>query len=1249
MSLEQRTHVAPIADLYPGRSFVTHVTPGHDGPIAVTASVGAEPCDVRAELSSGDGVVRARYAGPLAQLDLRADVVIATPVEPRWTVRLTNTSQTVRGGGDVLVSYPADVVARELVTRERFDELARVALRELKPSLTLDGDELKVTVDERHLDDVPEDWRAFSRRIALAGLPDVEVVRLAPVTKLRLGLVAATDGFPYGAIEAAVTVDDVGVRVLRLPLGGARNATLTVRVGVGLDRQRMSFGPVQVKLAWNPSGLANLAVVRSKIERKLTDELTAQLATRGLGLRKLTAMAEKLFAMVELLDLRITTAGIRARYVAPPATTAPTPTTPAPTPRGRLQRLVVVMMENRSYDHMLRALFAQRPELGVATPYHEDHGGARWQVEESRTSKVIDDPPHSSKAQAMQAAGRWCEAYARAHADKPRTPDRNQPGEVLRYLRRDDIPIYEHLTQHACVCLDWRAAIPGQTWPNRCYSLAGSSDGILDNGHGGFDFYDRLTVCDVLEAQRVPWHYYYSDVPFLELYRRWAGNPVRPDGTRRLGPLSTFFADAAAGTLPRVTWVEPNISDFGSELGSDDHPPADVKHGQYFIRQVYEAMRSYQTRRLADAADARARGDLAAAEVATSDAHDWMLVITYDEHGGFWDSAGPGPVVPDDHADTAKRGFRVPAFLVSPWLPASTCEAALDHASLVRTVLDQFCAPGSSIAELARVAASTGLTDVLDGGVGLGWPSPLPEPRPLPAAPSLPAHFAPPQQGHESAVASEPGATTRLWNDFAAARDALVRAREAPGFAIGGGVLSSGTESSISTATTATTLGPPPLPEPGAIFEGLAIDTDDDTALASVLAATGWRHQGFGADPRSSLLVPPGAVPLVEVWRQVLELRARFPAVDLEPLWEIVGPPVEHRAEDAADGAAMGWALDAINARDAWNLASPTGRHRGAGVVVAHLDTGWTDHHELAGVFDPNLGWDFVDGDPIARDGLQHGPGLFPGHGTATASVLASRAHGRITGAAPEATLIEYRVSRSVVHLSTRRMARAIDAAVAAGAHVISISAGGLWSRALRKAVRKAIAAGVIIVAAAGNYVGVTVWPAAYAGVIALGASTHQDRRWWASSFGSHVALAAPGAGVDCAAAGDDPAAVRRGSGTSYATALTAGALATWLSFHGRDRLLSLYGARGLAAAARRALVATARPPTLAGLGAGILDMHALLRAEPRFDPLSWFGAEAAIVDDDSPRDERDEVERFFRTLGGVLGQPWRDLPGAPR
>ncbi len=1254
MSFEQRTQQQPIVDLYPGRAFLARFTPGHSGTVTVTTAVGADPCNVVAELRDGAGAVHARFTGKLAKLSMAATITVDRPRSPQWTVHLTNTSDTVVGGGDLIVSYPADVVDTP-ITMARLDDLAAMARRELHPEVTLSGGKLHVAVDERFASHLPDDWKAFPAVIPVPVLPDLVIDRLAPVNKVGLRFAPGSAEFPRGCIEVVLQADDIHAKAAGIPLGGATAATLTVRVGVGIERQRMFLGPVVVALDWKATGLANLGAVRSYVENKLRTKIEAVLATDAIApLGKATQMAMKIFRMVEWIDLRITAAGLVMRHVAAPTTAATPPNVTAPPPRGRMKRLVVVMMENRSYDHMLRSLFASRADLGAAVGYGEDLGGKHYQVEESATSKVRDDPPHGSWSQLnLQAASKWCEAYDRAHASKPAATRHNDPGEVLRYLRAAVIPTYRFLADQACVCVDWRAAIPGQTWPNRNYGLSGSSDGILDNGKGGFDFYDLLTVCDVLEAQRVRWRYYYSDVPFLELYRRWAGNPPRPDGSVRMHRVTRFLDDAATGDLPTVTWIEPNISDFGSEAGTDDHPPADAKHGQYFIRQVYEAMRAYQTKRLKDADAARRRGDAAAEATARADANDWLLVVTYDEHGGFWDSAGIGPAVDDDFADTRRRGFRVPGFFISPWLGRSICKVPLDHASMVRTVLDQFCAPEGAISRLARVAHANGFADILDGGAGGAWPQPLPAARAMPPAPALTADFTPPDFGQEAqfdTIDLDRGDGVRQWEEFRRARDRVIERREAAAAVTivdGAG----GSEGGVVGATTVSAAAPAapivtaPTLTPGATFDALAVTGADDDLIDAIAAATGWRRQPLSR--LASLFVPDDDVSIGDAWKQLAELRARFPRAEFEALWDAIGKQAADTDLDTT--APLNWALDAICARDAWKLPSPSGRHRGAGIVVAHLDTGWTDHRELAGVFDRTLGWDFVDGDPVAQDPLHHGPLWFPGHGTATASVLASREvdGGTLIGAAPEATLLEFRISRSVVHLSTRRMAKAILAAVDAGAHVISISAGGLRSRLLRAAVKSATDRGVVVVAAAGNYVGMVVWPAQYPEVIALGATTPTGAKWRWSSSGPRVALAAPGGSVDCAQAGGDETRVHRSSGTSFSAALAAGAIATWLSFHGRDRLLELYRPSGLAMAARRLLCSSAAGPALHGLGAGRLDLCAFLATEPRFDEQSWFGQESSIVDGDTPADAAAEQRQFFETLGGLVGEDWRALASA--
>ncbi len=201
---------------------------------------------------------------------------------------------------------------------------------------------------------------------------------------------------------------------------------------------------------------------------------------------------------------------------------------------------------------------------------------------------------------------------------------------------------------------------------------------------------------------------------------------------------------------------------------------------------------------------------------------------------------------------------------------------------------------------------------------------------------------------------------------------------------------------------------------------------------------------------------------------------------------------------------------------------------------------------------------------------------------------------------------------------------------------------------------RRATDAGVVVVAAAGNYSAWTVWPARFPEVIACGACDHDLRRWRWTSGRDPIDVYAPGAGVWVANAGDPATLVRRGNGTSFAAAVTAGAVATWLSFHGRDRLLARFGRAGLAAAARTALVASA---ARSAMGSAVLDLHALLeQALPDVDPRSYFGrleSTTDVIEDPAPELPTGVAAPspavaaelgFFTQLGQLRGGDWRAL-----
>ena len=262
------------------------------------------------------------------------------------------------------------------------------------------------------------------------------------------------------------------------------------------------------------------------------------------------------------------------------------------------------------------------------------------------------------------------------------------------------------------------------------------------------------------------------------------------------------------------------------------------------------------------------------------------------------------------------------------------------------------------------------------------------------------------------------------------------------------------------------------------------------------------------------------------------------------------------------------WHLRQMQVGAAWSMPPrPGGRARGAGIRVGHPDTGWTAHPEVEPALDKRAGFDFVDDDSDARDPL--GSSFFlrqPGHGTRTGSVIAARFPGGlpagagttddIAGVAPDATIVPIRAIRSVVIFYNSDVVRAIDHAVAAGCHVISMSLGGVGGSELRRAVDRAVAADVIVCAAAGNCVGWVVEPASFPGCIAVGGTNPDLHPWKGSSAGAKVEVSAPGTQVWAArpdARGAAPLTAR-GQGTSFAVASVAGAAALWLAHHGRDQ-----------------------------------------------------------------------------------------------
>jgi hypothetical protein len=356
------------------------------------------------------------------------------------------------------------------------------------------------------------------------------------------------------------------------------------------------------------------------------------------------------------------------------------------------------------------------------------------------------------------------------------------------------------------------------------------------------------------------------------------------------------------------------------------------------------------------------------------------------------------------------------------------------------------------------------------------------------------------------------------------------------------------------------------------------------------------------------------------------------------------------------------WALTNIRCQEAWELEPG----QGAGILVGHPDTGYTDHPELElDSLDLTRAWDVLDNDADAHDPVAPRvwwrPLESPGHGTETASVIAGRAVGVITGAAPGAKVVPLRTIKSVVQVFDGDVGIAVERARQAGCDVVSMSLGGVgFAGAVRDAIRAAVEAGMIVMAAAGNDVRLVTAPASWPECLAIAATGFGSEPWSGSSRGSAVDLCAPGDGVWVAAPSRDDGGlqyrVEPHSGTSFAVAHAAGVAALWLAYHGgAQRLRRRYRPQNLQRLFLTLARQTARKP--AGwdgrrFGAGILDARALLEADLP-DPAAFGRVPARTGPDGARPVALDRLARLWPQLtkaqvrsglGAELGKRGKEL-----
>ena len=319
-----------------------------------------------------------------------------------------------------------------------------------------------------------------------------------------------------------------------------------------------------------------------------------------------------------------------------------------PPEQSGIEHVIVVTMENRSFDHMLGWLphaDGLQEDLTFVDSSGVPHVTVRLAPDYQGCAHP--DPDHSYEGGRIEYNGGACDGWLRAGANDEY---------AIGYYGKKDLPFFGSAAPRWTVCDHYFSAIMAGTFPNRIYQHAAQTDRLANT----FELSTLPTIWDRLAEAGLEGRYYFSDLPFLAL---WGSTYV--DISR---PLSAFFADAAAGTLPNVAFVEPRF--LGEEVGAsnDDHPFADIRNGQAFMNAVYSA-------------------------VTRSPAwQNTVFVINYDEWGGFFDHVPP-PTAPIPAADQAAGnqdgllGFRTPCLVISPFAKREhVSHLAFDHTSILKMI-----------------------------------------------------------------------------------------------------------------------------------------------------------------------------------------------------------------------------------------------------------------------------------------------------------------------------------------------------------------------------------------------------------------------------------------------------------------------------------------------------------------------------------------------------------------------------------
>ncbi len=308
---------------------------------------------------------------------------------------------------------------------------------------------------------------------------------------------------------------------------------------------------------------------------------------------------------------------------------------------SQIKHIIVVMMENRSFDHFLGWLpnangkqsgLTYLDVNGISHPTHD--------LAPDWTGCGYNDPDHSYDGARVEVDNGLMDGFMKTTAADTY---------AIGYYQESANHFFPQFARHFTTCDMYFPSMLGPTFPNRIFQLCGQTDRLDDS----VDLCSYPTIFDHCKQAGVSSKYYYGNVPFLTLF------PL--DALLYANSFSDFLSDCANGTLPAVSFVDPSLT-LVLNTANDNHPHSDIRNGDSFMGQVYNA-------------------------VATSPSwSNTVLVLNHDEWGGFYEHVPPPRALAPNNTDTdlvdgkALLGCRVPCIVASPWTVGTPSNPVVNHA-----------------------------------------------------------------------------------------------------------------------------------------------------------------------------------------------------------------------------------------------------------------------------------------------------------------------------------------------------------------------------------------------------------------------------------------------------------------------------------------------------------------------------------------------------------------------------------------